>query len=119
MAANQLQHAIDAVKTRRLPLAELRKFLHHPSPVVRANAVEIVTEAIGDNGSLLGEVVEFARKPENSFRLMGTIRVGYFAVLGLLRSPIEAVRQAGTDLLTTWPEADRDDLVYFVQSENE
>jgi hypothetical protein len=117
MAASKIQQAIDAIKSRQLSLSELRIFLLHPSPLVRANAVGSVAERISEDDTLLDEVVAFAKNPEHTFCLMGTTTLAHMAVLGLLRSPYEMVRHAGKELVKTWPGPDRQDLIWFLKSE--
>jgi len=117
MATSKLQQAIDVINSRQLPLGELRHYLFHASPLVRANAIVVVAEHIQEDGPLLNEVVGFAKNPDHSFRLMGATSVGHMAVLGLLRSRCDAARRAGLELVKSWPEADRQDLVWFLESE--
>lgn len=117
MVTSKLQQTINIINGRHLPLDELRQFLTHPSPLVRANAVEAVAEHIHEDGPLLTEVIAFAENPDNSFRLMGSVSVGHIAVLGLLRTHCDAARRAGLDLVKIWPKADRQDLIWFLESE--
>ena len=117
MATSKIQQTIDAIKSGRLSLSELRSFLLHPSPLVRANAVGSVAERIGEDGTLLEEVVAFAKNPEHAFRLMGTTTLAHLAVLALLRSCSPVARQAGLDLVNQWQGVDRQDLIWFLKSE--
>jgi len=117
MTIPRLQQLINEIKSRQLPLSKLREYLHHDSPLVRANAVEVFLEHVPADESLLDEVVAFAKSPDHTFRLMGTTSVAHVAVLGLMRSRLEQARLAGEKLVRTWPEPDRQDLIWFLKSE--
>lgn len=117
MAFTQLQETINRINSGQMSVAELRLSLSHASPLVRANAINALVARLHEDESLVDEIVAFAENPKHSFRLMGTTSVAHLAVLALLRSVSTAVRLAGEKLVRTWPESDRKDLVWFLESE--
>lgn len=117
MSTTTLQTAIDAVRSRKLSSRQLREYLSHRSPLVRANAIEIFAEHLSEDESLLSEIVLFATNPEHSFVLMGATTVAHWAVLSMLRSSCVAAREAGRELLRDWSEPERQDLIWFLRSE--
>src|SRR4051812_42439918 len=104
MSINELQLAINRIQARQLPLSELREYLSHPLPLVRVNALEVLGEHLHEDDALVDEFVAFAKDPDHSFRLMGTITAAQVAVLALLRSSSEKARRAGAELAGHWPE---------------
>ena len=117
MATSKLQQAINKIKERQLPLSELRGYMTHPSPLIRANAIEVFGEHLHEDDALVDEAVAFAKDPDHSFRLMGPITVAHVAVLALLSSRSATARRAGVELVNQWQEPDRQNLISFLKSE--
>jgi hypothetical protein len=116
-AVQQLQATIDRIRSAECSGDELLNALRHPSPVVRANAVERLGQPGPVQHALAIESLEFtARDPASEYRLMGTITLAHLTVAALMRLGGEA-GQRGLALIAGWPEPDREGLVWFLRSE--
>jgi hypothetical protein len=95
----------------------LMDMLHHPSPVIRANAFEGLVTAARHDRMVLDKIITASSDPMNRSRLMGTISVAQVAVGCLLRVGNSESTEAAQALLRAWPDADRADLVWYLRSE--
>jgi hypothetical protein len=113
----ELQGLVDRVKSGMMRTEEVRDLLHHASPLVRANALEaLVAPAKRDQG-LVDVLTAAASAPANKVRLMGSISVAHVAVGCLFRVGTAEAREAAQALWSTWPEPDRTDLTWYLESE--
>lgn len=112
-----VQELIDRLRDGRMLLEEIRPHLHHPAAIVRSHAIEAIAAKLQTNPEVLQKLLEAVVDPANSIRLMGTISVAHVGVASLLRSSTEEARQAAKRLVATWPQPDRDDLLWYLKSE--
>jgi hypothetical protein len=113
-----VQNLIDHLRSDECSLKELRAALAHSSAVVRANAIEALAANSDRDADRIDELRRAAVASENQVRLTGTISVGHIAVASLLRIGTEAANRAAHELLNQWPEPDRHDLLWHLQSES-
>jgi hypothetical protein len=113
----EIEGIVKRLKSGDLPLAEVLSLLHFRSPIVRANALDALAAQAKSNDNVVGEVVAAATDPANKVPLMGTISVAHVAVACLLRAGSPKADQAAKALLETWPEPDRTDLIWYLESE--
>lgn len=117
LSVKEIQRIVDRVKSGNLPTNEMRDLVHHQSPLVRANALESLVESAQHTGILLDDLIKAALDTTNSVRLMGTISVAHVAVSCLLRVGTPEALQAAHRLWISWPEPDRKDLTWYLESE--
>jgi hypothetical protein len=117
MSQTTMQSEIDNVRSGQLSTEELRKKLTHSSPLIRANAVGVLCTLIDSESSLVHEIVRFAKHSDQRFVLMGAVTVGHVALLSLLQSDSLAAQSAGYEIVSSYAESDREDLIYFLKSE--
>lgn len=116
-AVENIQDVVTALVKGETPLGDIRAHLRDPRAVVRANAsTALVAHAKTDDG-LIELVVAAAKNPINEIRLMGTISVAHVAVGCLYQVGTPTALEAAAELLATWPEPDRSDLRWYLQSE--
>lgn len=116
-AVQNAQVIVKALVKGEVSLAGIRELVRHPAAVVRTNALNaLVRHAKADDG-LLHDIIAAAREPLNEVRLMGTITVSHVAVGCLYQVGSPAALEAAMELLATWPEPDRSDLVWYLRSE--
>lgn len=113
----ELQGLVDRVKSGMMRTEEVRDLLHHASPLIRANALEALVAPAKRDGELVDELAAAASDPANKVHLMGTISVAHLAVGCLLRVGTAEARQTAQALWSTWPERDRTDLTWYLESE--
>jgi hypothetical protein len=101
-----------------MPPSEVRSLLHHPSPLVRVNAIEALVGTARREEGLVEELIAAATNSMNNVPLMGTTSVAHVAVGCLLRVGTAKAVEAAQALLRAWPEPDRTDLTWYLKSEN-
>jgi hypothetical protein len=116
-SVQNLQGLVDRVNSGMMPTDEVRGLLHHQSPLVRANALEALVAPAQHDRGLLDELIAAASDPANRVRLMGTISVAHVAVACLLRVGTAEALEAVKTLWSAWPEPDRTDLTWYLESE--
>jgi HEAT repeat protein len=114
---SELQALVDVIRARKLPIAEIRKLLHHESPLVRVNALEAIVDPARQDLVLLNDLKLAASDPLNNVRLMGTVSVAHVAVACLIQIGTSDSLLATRQLLEKWPEPDRKDLIWYLESE--
>jgi hypothetical protein len=112
-----VQELIDRLRGSGMLLDEIRPHLHHGAALVRSHAIEAMAGKLQANPEVLPELLEAVVDPANSIRLMGTISVAHVGVASLLRASCDEARQGVKRLLATWPQPDRDDLLWYLESE--
>lgn len=111
-----LQEVVDRIRHGNVNVAELQKLLRHPSPLVRANAIEAwARHSQGDNA--VAELVAAARDAANRVRLMGSTTVADVGIAALLKIGTDRSIVAAHDLIAERVEPERSDLVFYLQSE--
>ena len=116
-AVENIQGVVTALVRGETPLDAIRTHLRDPGAVVRGNALyALIPHAKADAG-LTEDIVEAAKNPINEVHLMGTISVAHVAVGCLYQIGTQTALNAATELLVTWPEPDRSDLLWFLRSE--
>jgi len=116
-SVKDLQTLVNHIRGRTMPIAEVRRLLHHESPLVRVNALEACVDAARHDEDLLDEIRVAVSNPTNKVRMMGTVSVAHIAVGCLLRVGTTEAVEAATALLQDWPEPDRSDLNWYLESE--
>jgi hypothetical protein len=116
-SVKELQAIVDRMRDRTMPIAQVRRMLHHESPLVRVNALEACVDAARNDQDLLEELRLAVSNPANKVRMMGTVSVAHIAVGCLLRVGTNEAVEAANALLQGWPEPDRSDLVRYLESE--
>jgi HEAT repeats len=116
MISKSVQIVIDHLRSDACSVDDLRAALKHSSAAVRANAIEALAAKDGDD-DFIDELRQAAVDSANQVRLMGTISVGHVAVASLLRIGTEEAERAAHELINHWPEPDRHDLLWYLQSE--
>ena len=99
-----------------MSLDQIRPYLHDAAAIVRVNAIEAMAAQSQSNEEVLLELLEVIVEPANSIRLMGTISVAHVGIASILRCSCEAAKQAVKRLVSDWPEPDRDDLLWYLES---
>ena len=112
------QWIVDRLKNEETSIKETQELLHHPSSVVRVNAVDALARRSRDGLELIEDLVTAAKHPKNDTPLMGTITVAHVAVASLFRVGTQKALAAGKQLLDEWPEPDRSDLLWYLKSES-
>lgn len=97
--------------------SEIHDLLNHPSPVVRANALNALVPVAQNDDTLVEAVITAVEDPANTLRLMGTISIRHLAMACLYRIGSPHAVNAATRLLAEWSEPDRDDLVWYLHAE--
>lgn len=115
--ARGIQEVITALVQGCVPLTEIQELLHHPAAVVRVNALNALVPQARSDDRLVENMVAAAEDPLNDIRLMGTISVRHHAVACLYRVGNLTASRWAANLLATWPEPDRSDLVWYLRSE--
>ena len=69
------------------------------------------------DAGLIEDFIVAAKNPINEIRLMGMISVAHVAIGCLYQTGTTPALGAATELLATWPEPDRSDLVWYLRSE--
>ena len=70
-----IQRVIDELRTGSVPDADCVALLHHPSPLVRANAIDAVAKRSTRNDKLLDELSGLKTADSaNEARLMGNVK---------------------------------------------
>jgi hypothetical protein len=116
-SVKELQTLVDRMRDRTMPIVQVRRMLHHESPLVRVNALEACVDAARHDEDLLEEFTMAVSNPANKVRMMGTVSVAHIAVGCLLRVGTNEAIEAAKALLQGWPEPDRDQLVRYLESE--
>jgi len=116
-AVNNIQDVVTALVKGETPLGDIREHLRDPRAVVRVNALNALVPHTKIDDELIGLVIAAAKNPINEIRLMGTISVAHVAVGCLYQVGTPTALGAATELLATWPEPDRSDLRWYLQSE--
>jgi hypothetical protein len=116
-SVKELQGLVDGLRSGRMDTEQMRDLLHQPSAVVRANALEARVVPAKHDRKLIEEMAAAASDPANRVRLMSTISVAHVAVGCLVRvGPIDAL-EAAKARGSAWPEANRTDLTWYLDSE--
>ncbi len=110
------QDTIDRLRSGNMTVDEIRPHLHGNSAIIRCQAIEAMAGKIASNPEILHEVVDAIVDPINSTRLMGAISVAHVGLKNLFGSS-QAAKENAKQLLANWPEAERDDLLWFLKSE--
>lgn len=117
MMTKTAQETVQLLRSGEVPVEDIRRLLHDDSIVVRANALEALVNHARHGEGLLDEIREAATSPENQVRLMGTISVAHVAVACLMRVGGDRAVAVARDLIASWPEPDRTDLLWYLKSE--
>ena len=116
MNVTDIQAAVDQVRSGGLPPSELRRYLSHPSPLVRVNAMEVLA-ADGSDPGAVSALQAAATDRRNRVRLFGVITASDVAIAGLLRIGSEAAVRAASGLISATREPHRTDLLEHLRSE--
>ena len=116
-SVKELQGLVDRVRNGSMRTDEVRNLLHHPSPLVRANALEALVVPAQHDQRLVEEIAAAASDSANRVRLMGTISVAHVAVSCLFRVGTVEALEVAKALWSAWPEPDRTDLTWYLESE--
>jgi len=112
-----IQPLIDQLKNDQVSTSELRALLDHKSILVRANTLASIARHVHQDEELVNDLVRAAIDPKNTVQLMGTITVAHEAVAALFRAGTPRAVTAGQQLLIAWPDPNRRDLLWYLQSE--
>lgn len=113
----EVERITERLQSGKASLAEVQQFLRHSSAIVRSNALGALARYAERDLRLLDEFVAVARDPQNDARLMGTISVAHEAVAWLLRIDGDVAVEKANRLVESWPDPDRDDLIWYLSSE--
>lgn len=111
------QELIAKMGSKLLTFEETCRLVLHTSPIVRANALMHLISHVNHTDSVEGILKLAAMNPDNRYILMGTISVAHVAVACLLRMGTQSGTAMANELLQAWPESDRSDLIWNLQSE--
>ena len=111
------QELVVKLGSKLLAFEETCGLVLHPSPVVRANALMHLIAHVDHTDSVEGIMNLAAINPDNRVPLMGTISVAHVAVACLLRLGTSSGSATANELLQSWPEPDRSDLIWYLRSE--
>lgn len=112
-----LGHLLERLHDPQIPLEALLTHLNHDAALIRANVL-FAHSARPATDVAITALTHAAWTQENTVRLMGTISVAHVAVAALLRLGTEDARTAAQRLLELWPEPDREDLMWYLKTEN-
>ncbi len=116
-SVKELQGLVDGLRSGSISTEQVRDLLHHPSPLVRANALEALVVPAKHDRRLMEEIAAAASDPANRVWLMGTISVAHVAVGCLVRVGTIDALEAAKALWSAWPEPNRTDLTWYLESE--
>ncbi len=116
-AVDNIQDVVTALVKGEATLGDIRAHLCDPRAVVRANALNALIPHAKIDAELIQEIVAAAMNPINKVWLTGTIAVAHVAVACLYQIGTSAAEDVATELLSTWPEPDRSDLLWYLRSE--
>jgi hypothetical protein len=116
-SVKELESLVNRLKDRMVPPVEVRRLLHHESPVIRVNALEACVQPAQHDEDVLEQVRLAASNPVNNARLMGTVSVAHVALGCLLRIGTTKAVEAAKTLFNNWPEPDKTHLSWYLESE--
>lgn len=116
-AIDRLNEIIGRLKDERFTTEEVRALLGHASILVRVNALKALSRRARDDESLIDDLADAARDATNSTRLLGPT-VAQVAVACLLEVGTERAKEEARRLVDEWPEPDRSDLLWLLQSQS-
>lgn len=111
------QELIAKIGTKLLTFEETCGLVLHPSPVVRANAMKHMIVHVDHTNSIEGILKLAAMNPDNLLPLIGTISVAHVAVACLIRLGTHSATATANELVQSWKEPDRSDLIWYLRSE--
>lgn len=111
------QSIVERLKQPDVTEDEILEHLQHDAALVRVNAIEAAARLARDNERLITILANEARRPKNAVRLLGTTTVGHVAVGCLFRVGNPEAEKTAMELVEEWPENEREDLVWYLNSE--
>lgn len=112
-----LQATINALIDGALPLAEVARLLETGGLLVRANALHCLVALDAPQRERIALIVAAAKNPVNAGRLMGATTVAHEGIACLYRIGTPEAILAAEKLLSSWPEPDRGELLWYLRSE--
>ncbi len=103
-----------------VPTKQLLAMLHNSSRLVRARALATLARRSGQDEALVDQIIDAIRDPKNTeARLLGsTVSVSHIGFAGLWAFGTPRAKLFLKDLLQHWPEPDREDLLWFLESQS-
>jgi hypothetical protein len=97
---------------------QLREAIQSGNVAERARAMGAVARRAAREAALLDEVIALLSDPMlRQLRYMGTVSIAHIGVACLAIAGSQEVRERLARLLSGWPEPDRNDLVWFLKSQ--
>ncbi len=95
---------------------ELSDYSRHSNMSVRGSAIYQISDQYGDENRTAFKLAELASGYDSMEPVMGTIRLGHICIklLNAIDAPVS--QQLYQELLSSWPDHDRDDLNWFVKT---
>jgi uncharacterized Fe-S center protein len=117
MQADTVQELIDRLREGPCSLEETRALACHPAALVRVNAIDRLGRLASTEEVAIDDLRRAATDAVNQTQLMGTTRVAHVALATLLRVGTDVADQTAQELIDDWPESDKQDLLWYLQSE--
>lgn len=114
----EVEVLVDRLKAGQMETKEMVELLSHPTSTIRANTLEAIARR-GQAGESVVEVLAAAAadSKNRTLILMGTVSVAHVAMAALLKVGSSEARLLAGGLLAAWPEPDRSDLLWYLNSE--
>lgn len=105
-------------KFDQFPTTNLLELAITGSAFYRAHALSALARRSIQDEILLDQIVQGITDSKNiQARVMGTISVSHIVIASLLQTNQPKAKEKVKNLLETWPESDRSDLLWFLKSE--
>jgi hypothetical protein len=115
--SNTKKDAIHLLRSGEATVEEIRHLLHDKSIIVRANALEAIVSHCQRDEGLLDEICNAITPLGRQTRLLGNISMAHIAVGCLMKVGSDRAVGVARDLIASWPEPDRSDLLWYLKSE--
>ena len=101
-----------------LPTEQLQQLCEKSSLDNKTRACAALARRVQQQPDLLPYLLTMIRSPANrQIRVMGTISLAHVGFASLWFKSTDSIKQIMQEVLSEWPEPDRSDLVWFLQSQ--
>lgn len=118
MTMSEAQQLIDRITSGSLTWTELAGMMSERNESIRGSAMIALTEQYPSDPRTVALLREQAVHPDNQRRVIGITTLGQLAVKLLSKLPGEEAAAAVAELRANWPEDEREDLEWLMQSNN-
>jgi hypothetical protein len=100
-------------------IERLTYIVEHGYTPNRARAISALARRSASDPALRSKVVEFVASPKlREARTMGFVSLAHIGVLGMIAGNGGVIPPVVVSLYSSWPEPDRGDLLWFLQSQH-